>query len=153
MKRSSCYSIYDTVNVLDDITAYDAIDGDISKNIVITSENFSGAVAGVYSMTVTVTNSNGDSSTLNLPLIFEDRILSAPEIKLKDYLVYSKKGKKIDFDKYVVEATDSKDNNIIKDVKIESNVNFNEPGTYSVHYYATDKDGLRGHTMLTVVVE
>ncbi len=153
MLRSSCYSIYDKVDVLSDIKAYDVIDGDISKNIVITSENFSGAIAGVYSMNVTVTNSNGDSSSLVLPLIFEDRNLSAPEIQLKDYLIYVKKGSEIDFEDYIVKATDSEDEDLTDDVKIESNVNLKKEGTYSVHYYATDVDGLRGHTMLSVVVE
>ena len=37
MNESTCYSIYEKINVSDVITAYDCIDGDITKNIIITS--------------------------------------------------------------------------------------------------------------------
>ncbi len=153
LSRSTCYSIYENVNVLSDISAYDSIDGDISKNIIITSENFSGSVAGVYSMNVSVTNSNGDISSVKLPLIFEDRSVAAPKIELKEYLIYSKSGKKINFENLIIDAIDSEDNSIKDDVKIESDFNPEKEGIYTVHYYATDDDGRRGHTVLIVVVE
>ncbi len=153
LNRSICYSIYENVNVLDDIKAIDTIDGDISKNIIITSENFTGSVAGVYTMKASVSNSNGDLYTLNLPLIFEDRSVAAPEIKLTDYLVYTKTGKKINYENLISSVTDSEGDSLRDDVSIEGNVNLDKEGVYTVHYYAEDDSGRRGHTVLVVVVE
>ncbi len=153
MARSTCYSIYEKVNILDVITAEDCIDGDVSRNIVVTSDNYTNLVAGVYSMNVTVTNSKGDVSELSLPLILEDRDLGAPQIELKDYLIYVKIGSRISFADYVVSAVGRGEVDYKANVRIQTdNVDLNKKGTYSVHYYATDETGLTGHTVLTVVV-
>ncbi len=153
LNRSICYSIYENVNVLDDIKAIDTIDGDISKNIIITSENFTGSVAGVYTMNASVSNSNGDVYALNLPLIFEDRSVAAPEIELKDYLIYTKPGQKVDFEKLISSVTDSEGDSLRDEVSIEGDINPDKEGVYTVHYYAEDDSGRRGHTVLVVVVE
>jgi hypothetical protein len=47
-----------------------------------------------------------------------------------------------------VEETSLKDK-----VTFESKVDFKTPGTYNVHYYVTDSLGLRGHSVMTVIVE
>ncbi len=153
LKKSTCYSLYETINLSDDVVATDCIDGNISKSIIMTSENYSSAIAGVFSLNVSVTNSNGDTSSIILPLIIEDRNLSAPKIELSDYMIYSKAGTPINFADFVVSAMDSAEQDIRGTVRIESTIDFNTPGTYSVHYYATDATGLRGHSVLVVVIE
>jgi hypothetical protein len=152
ISESTCYSIYERINLVSIISAEDCIDGDISKQIILTSENYTKSVAGVFSVNATVTNKKGDVSTIVLPLIIEDRSLSAPVIELKDYLIYAELGEEIDFEDYIVKATDANENDLTEEVRVESNINFDKEGTYTVHYYVTDEDGLRGHSIMSVVV-
>lgn len=152
VSESTCYSIYERINLVDAIKATDCIDGDITDQMIITSENYTKSVAGVFSVNVTVSNKKGDVSTVVLPLIIEDRSLSAPVIELKDYLIYVDKGAKINFQNYVVKATAANEEDLTDDVRVESDINLKKEGTYTVHYYVTDEDGLKGHSVLSVVV-
>ncbi len=152
MSKSTCYSIYESVNLTDAIQAYDCIDGDISRSIIVTSEDFTGSVTGVFEIEVSVTNSKGDTSIINIPLIVEDKSLSAPEIQLTEYLIYTDLGEKVDFTEYLAEAVDSLGNDITSSVRIETNIDYSQKGTYSVHYYVNDSKGVQGHTVLNVIV-
>lgn len=152
MKESTCYSIYEKINISDIITAYDCIDGDISRSIIVTSDDFTSSVAGVFSIEISVTNSKGDISTIKIPLVVEDRSISSPKITLKEYLVYADVGAEIDFSEYLVDATDNRGESVVDSVRIETNADFNKAGTYSVHYYVTDSKGVQGHTILNVIV-
>lgn len=152
VSESTCYSIYEKINLANAIRATDCIDGDITNQIIITSENYTKSVAGVFSVNATVSNKKGDVSTIVLPLIIEDRSLSAPVIELKDYLVYVDAGSKIDFQSYILKATDVSENDLTDRVRVESDINLEKEGTYTVHYYVTDDEGLKGHSVLSVVV-
>lgn len=152
VKGNLCFSLYERIDIRKLIEARDSIDGNITSKVIITSEKYSNTNAGAYVLDVTVTNSKGDTSTIQLPLIVEDRPLSVPEIELKEYLVYTKKGKTVDFNTYIVDALDSNETSLKNQVTVESNVDFNKPGTYHVHYYVTDSNDLRGHSVLTVIV-
>lgn len=149
-----CFSLYERIDISEMISAVDSIEGGwISKDIVITSDDYTTSIPGAYSLDVTVNNAKGDSSQIKLPFIVEDRPLSAPTIELKKYLAYTKKGKTIDFKSYIVDALDSKEESLKDKVTVESNVDFKKPGTYNVHYYVTDSNNYRGHSVLTVIVE
>ena len=152
MNAATCYSIYEKINISDVVKAYDCIDGDITRNIIITSEDYTKSVAGVFSIEISVTNTKGDTSVVKVPMIVEDRPLSAPQIELKEYLVYTDIGKSIDFSEMLVGATDKRGNDLKSQVRIEDAIDFNKEGTYSIHYYVSDSDGVQGHTVLTVVV-
>lgn len=147
-----CFSLYEHIDISEMILATDSLEGNITSKIVVTSDDYSTSVAGAFSLDVSVTNQKGDTSTIKLPLIVEDRPLSVPIIELKEYLVYTQKGKTIDFNSYIVDALDTQEISLKNQVTFESNVNFNTPGTYHVHYYVTDSNGLRGHSVLTVIV-
>ena len=150
--QSLCYSIYEAINLSDIIKANDCIDGDITRSIIITSEDFVKSVAGVFEIEVSVTNSKGDTSIINIPLVVEDRSLIAPEIELDEYLIYLDVGEVTDFSKYLVEAKDNVGNLITDTVRIESTVDFSKAGIYTVHYFVTDSKGVQGHTILNVVI-
>ncbi len=152
VNESLCFSMYEMIDLSEAISAHDSIDGNITNNIIITAKNYTSAVAGVFTLDVTVTNKNGDSAEISLPLVVEDRSLEAPVIELKDYLVYAKKGSTLDLAGYVENATDAGKNNVTNSVRIESNLDLNKEGTYIVHYYATDANGTQGHSIMTVVV-
>lgn len=147
-----CFSIYESINIQGTIMATDCLEGNITPEAIVTSSDFSPSTVGAFSVDVTITNKKGDTSSIQLPLIVEDRPTSAPKIILKEYLVYTSIGKKIDYKNFITDALDQYENSLKKDVKIESNVNFDKEGIYQVHYYVTDSDELRGHSVLTVVV-
>ena len=153
LSESLCFSLYETTNIASHIRAIDSIEGDISGNLVITSPDYNSSVTGIFSLELSVSNQKGDTSTLTLPLIMEDRSLSAPKIKLKDYLIYLDKGQEVDFEDYIVEAIDKNDRDITSRIEIDDNVNLKKSGTYSVHYFVTDSAGAKGHSVLNVVVE
>ncbi len=151
--ESLCFSIYDNIDISKSIKATDCIDGDISRNIIVTSEDLARSVAGVFSIDISVTNSKGDISNLKLPLVVEDRSLSAPNIELKEYLVYADVGDEIDFESFLVKVTEKNDEVIpTESVRIETNADMSTPGVYSVHYYVANSKGNQGHSILNVVV-
>ncbi len=152
MVKSTCFSIYESVNMTDVFKAKDCIDGDISRSIIVTSNDFTSSVTGVFDIEVSVTNSKGDTSIVNIPLIVEDRSITAPEIQLSEYLIYVDLGSDEDFSKYLISATDNFGNDVTSAVRIDENVNFDKAGTYTVHYYVTDSRGTQGHTVLNVIV-
>ena len=147
-----CFSLYESMDIRNFITASDCLDGDLTNRVIVTSDQYSTTVAGVYSIKATVTNSKGDRSEIELPLIVEDRPLSAPKIELSSYLAYTDVGKAIDFKSYVVDAVTRQDESLKNSVIIESNADFTKEGTYHVHFYATDANGYRGHSVMTVIV-
>lgn len=152
LNRALCYSVYETPRLSDVVTVTDSISGDITSDLILTSEDYTKSVTGVFTVNAKVTTEKGDTASIDLPLIIEDRSEAAPEIQLKKYLIYVDKGKKIDFEKYLVKATDSEDRDITDDVTVETKINTKKSGTYLVHYYAQDRNDNKGHTVLTVVV-
>ncbi len=151
--ESLCYSIYDKIDISKAIKAKDCIDGDISRSIIVTSEDFAGSVVGVFNIDISVTNSKGDTSHLKLPLVVEDRSLVAPVIELSEYLIYAEKGAEFDWKSFLVGIESNIQDDIPLDsVRIETNANMAEEGIYSVHYYVTDSKGAQGHSILNVIV-
>lgn len=153
LNRALCYSVYETPKLKDVVTVKDSLLGDISSDLILTSDDYTKSVTGVFTVTARVITEKGDTAVLELPLIVEDRSEAAPEIKLKKYLIYADKGDEIDFEDYLVKATDSEDRDITDDVTIEKKINMKKAGTYLVHYYAEDRNDNKGHTVLVVVVE
>lgn len=153
LTNSLCFSLYENTDISSCISAVDSIEGDISSNVVITSPDFNSSVTGIFTLELSVSNKKGDTSTLSLPLIMEDRTLSAPTITLKDYLIYVDKNQKIDFEDYIIEATDRNGKDLTDKVEIDDNVKLEKSGTYMVHYFVTDSNGAKGHSVLNVVVE
>ncbi len=152
LNRSLCYSVYETPKLKNVVTVTDSLAGDITSYLILTSDDYTKSVAGVFTVTAKVTTEKGDTASLDIPLIVEDRSEAAPEIKLKEYLIYADKGDEIDFEDYLVKATDSDNEDITEDVTIEKKINMKKAGTYLVHYYVDDENGNKGHSVLVVVV-
>ena len=81
-----------TVTLLDRLTAYDQVDGDLTGSIRMTIQNLNIAAAGVYSITLQVTNSLGDTAVLPLSVIVQETS-KLPSITLQEYLVYLDQGR------------------------------------------------------------
>ena len=59
--------------------------------------------------------------------------------------------------KYIMEnlisATDFQQNDLTAQVQIDTNLSFDKPGIYEVHYRVSDAFERKGHAILTVIVE
>lgn len=153
LSDSLVYNLGDKIDILGSIGARDVIDGNISDKVVISATDYNDNAAGVYSLSLQVMNSKGDASYLDIPVYVENISLLAPEIELSEYLIYVKKGQTVDFNSYVSKITFQKGEVNDATLKISTDCNFDVPGTYGVHYYATRAEGHQGHTVLTVIVE
>ncbi|MBQ8228009.1 MAG: hypothetical protein IJZ88_03250 [Clostridia bacterium] len=153
MKRALVYSVEEALDIRSAVGARDCIDGDISDKVTILATDYVENTAGVFTVSLQVTNSMGDSIYLDVTIHVEGNETMAPEIQLEKSLIYIKKGEKPVFDDYIKEVTVNgvlmKNYNLL----ISTNFDSEEPGTYNVHYYITTDSGYEGHSILTVVVE
>ena len=145
------YSSTSEVVLIDRLVATDIRDGDISNRIRVstlaTTDN-----SEVFDITIQVTNSMGDTSWLQLPVLVQDTNPLRPVIQLSDYLVYQNVGSTFDADAYVASLTVA---GLVEDhsqVSIQSDVDTETPGTYQV-MYTYSSGGITGTAILTVVVQ
>lgn len=169
-------------DILKNVSANDCIDGDITNRIKLVSKEddseYSGE--GIYDYEFQVTNSIGDTAVLPVSVEFytdtyEERLFR-PNIRLTDYVVYIKKGEKLDAKKYLDSISignelyifdeNVKDQPMITEdgreitgtmsrnqVRVQSGVNNDREGTYTVNYSYTTEDKHIGTSQLIVVVE
>lgn len=138
----------------------DCLDGDV-KLIKINSSNVNYDVAGDYSISISLINSFGDSTSYTLPLHIIKKTFWGFDIRLKEYLIYVKKGTNFNPEDYVKEVELNQTEELVpqKDwgIKIQSNVDTSKAGVYEVSYTIKKvKDEVYGDasgiTWLTVIV-
>lgn len=153
MKRALVYSVDEAVDIRAAVGARDCIDGDISGRVTIAATDFVQNTAGVFTVSLQVTNSMGDMINLDVAVHVEGNETMAPEIQLEKSLIYIKKGEKPVFEDYIKEVTV---NGVLMEnygLLISTNFDSEKEGTYNVHYYISTNEGYEGHSILTVVVE
>ena len=153
MKRALVYSVDEDVDIRAAVGARDCIDGDISDRVTIAATDFVQNTAGVFTVSLQVSNSMGDMIYLDVTVHVEGNETMAPEIQLEKSLIYIKKGEKPVFEDYIKEVTV---NGVLMEnygLLISTNFNSEKEGTYNVHYYISTNEGYEGHSILTVVVE
>ncbi len=152
--RPLIYNLGEAVTLDKHLAAADVIDGDLTNEVRIISMDITFNVEGVYSLTVQVTNSVGDTARLTLPLIIRSASSLVPEVELNDYLIYLKSGDSFTAESYLkqVKCPGTQDVSL-SDVQIDGMVDPNTPGTYRVSYSYTSPSGWLGTAILTVVVE
>ena len=145
-------------NLLDCITAEDVIDGDITNRIKVTivEAEHSVSLAGNYKVQYRVTNSLGDTSYLEAPVLVYPAESYNAKVELTQYIIYLKPGDRLIADNFFKDlmagvrvytrATSG------LNLEMESNVNLQEPGVYTVTYTASYGD-YTGCSRLLVVVE
>lgn len=139
---------------MDRLGAQDMLDGDLTDWITQTDTDVSYQQPGTYAMTVTVSNSFGDTSTAALPVHVVPEEQRSVHIGLTSAIVYITAGDQIDPESYIQEVTDSRGNVISTDcVSVSSGVDTGTPGCYEIRYEAEDDNGNMGQTWLTVIVE
>lgn len=153
IEKSLCFSAYDSIDLSEAVKAVDCIEGNISGRVVIASDNLTNLTEGIYNFGVSVSNKYGDTSTLRLPVIIdEDLGFNGPEIELTQYLIVAPVGSQFDPQSYFVSAIDKNGDDVSSSLRIESNVNSAREGTYYIHYYANDKNGNIGHSVIPVII-
>ena len=155
MKRALVYGVDEALDIRAAVGARDCIDGDISERVAIVTTDYIRNTAGVFTVSLQVANSMGDTIYLDVTVHVEGNETMAPEIQLKKSLIYVKKGETPVFEDYIGDITV---NGVLmnkNDVQLLISTNFDadEEGTYNVHYYITTAEGYEGHSILTVVVE
>lgn len=120
----------------------------------VTSIDVDGTVdtkkVGETTLKITATDSSGNQSQKSLKVKVED--LSAPKISLSKSSVQITKGKSFNAKSYLESATDNKDGNITSKVKVNSSVNTDKAGKYTVTYSVTDEAGNSSSKSLKVTV-
>lgn len=144
-------------DILKDVEAHDAIDGNISDKIKV---NFTNPMeAGTYEAEFTVTNSCGDTVHLKVPVeIYSSG--ATPQIYLTDYVIYTKVGEAIDPYDYLDTISIGKSSNnkgenwqAYRDkIKIDDKSDSKKAGIYVITYEATI-NGYTGKSFLVAVVE
>ena len=139
------------------ISAYDVLDGDISKFVKVTDTDANFKVPGDYTFTAQVENSFGDTVRMEFPVHILDPADKGLAISLGAFVVYVDKGGGFDPEDYLLGVTEGGGGPTVPPesytMTIDSDVNLSKDGMYEVHYSAVSEDGkLTGNTWLIVVV-
>lgn len=152
-------SLKDT-NLLNAIEAFDVKGNDISNKIRIQYQQNPYEIEPTnitYPIIFTVSDELGGTKeiTLNVDLIANNKDFNNVEVLLKDYLIYVKKGTKLNLssylDKIIYKDEEQKINN--KNLEIINTVDTTKEGVYDIYFNYTLKDNLSGYSKLVVVVE
>jgi hypothetical protein len=145
------FSKTDSISILPRLEAHDVVDGDLSDRIRVSTQNNT-SDKEIFMVAIQVTNSIGDTSILQVPVLIQESNPMRPEIRLKKQLVYLENGSKFEASSYI-EALKVPGQNIpLSDVSISSDVNTEKPGTYYVYYSYASGNSV-GTSILTVVVQ
>lgn len=127
----------DEFNPLDDVSAYDNEDGDVTNKITIKENNVNNTIPGVYNITYEVTDSDNHTTTKTIKItVIENK---APVISTSDIEVTINS----DFDELKeVSASDQEDGDLTDRIQIiESNFDIHTLGEYHIVYEVADSRG------------
>ncbi|CAM4345050.1 DUF5011 domain-containing protein [Listeria ivanovii] len=143
----------DAFNPLNEVTATDAKDGDITKDVKVTTNAVDTNKAGVYDIEYSVTNSSKLTTTKGIKVTVEEVALTAntaPVIHAKDQTI--KDGDAFDALKGVT-ATDKEDGDLTAKIKItKDTVKNSEKGVYQGTYTVSDSGNLSASLTIKITV-
>ena len=171
----------ETNSFMENIFAYDCLDGDVTDFIKMTPlETIQEGAAGDYKVQFQVSNSAGDVSSFEAYLhMYDPSVNNGPQVKLDRYLVYLNQGDAFDPSEYPVSVTiggkkydivdgsgnygaeeiNPEDEIVvgIDQLEIDDEVDTDSPGTYRVRYSMTnaaeyEKDRYTGTVTMYVIV-
>lgn len=146
------YSSTEEVAMLSRLKATDVVDGDISKNIRVSTLEPSKS-SEIYHVSIQVSNSVGDTSFLRLPVLLLESNPLRPEITLTQSLLYIEKDTKFTPSAYLLSLQVPGTPQVpISEVSIDNTVDTGKPGTYYVTY-TYSANNTTGTAILTVVVQ
>ena len=146
---------------LSNVAASDCLDGDVSHNVKVlrvgeVQEEHYGTTADAE---LQVFNSAGDVSRISFPVVYQTS--NTPQITLKEYIVYLKKGESFLPESYIKGAVvgkeeldrDEFESKYRTTIQYNSKVDMKVPGVYNVAYVATYDGRDPSMTCMVVVVE
>jgi beta-N-acetylglucosaminidase len=123
-----------TFDPLNNVTATDTEDGDLTKNITITKNTLNTKEVGDYEITYSVTDSYNQTTTKTIEIIVvadQKPVITATNQTIVKNTIYDPLDN--------VTATDTEDGDLTKNLKVVSNtVDTSKVGTYKVNYSVTD---------------
>ena len=158
LSQPMIFNVGSRVTLVDRLTAYDVIDGDISSRIRLSAANVSTTVEGDYPLTLQVTNSTGDTSVLALTVQIRNYTSRHPVIHLKEYLTYVEQGSVVspeDFREWILSARENADGAPVdpEEITITGVVDTSRMGSYDVKFSYINKENLSYSVILTIVVQ
>ena len=151
IKRPLIYAQNEAIGLLDRLQVQDVIDGDITESIRVSALSAT-SDSEIYTVSLQVTNSMGDTSRLTLPVILQSSTTHRPDIRLSTYLTYIHAGDSFNAQSYLSSLHTLDGNVDTAKVQITSSVDTSTAGTYYV-YYRYPYNGTMGLAILTVVVQ
>ncbi|EHL5772067.1 TPA: immunoglobulin-like domain-containing protein [Listeria monocytogenes] len=142
-------SLGDTFNPLEGVSAKDKEDGDITNSIQVVSNNVDTSVEGSYQVTYSVVDSHGKAAaevTIQVTVKNDLPVIAATDKVVPVNGIFNPlEG---------VTATDKQDGDLTSEIQVTSNdVDMTTPGTYSVTYEVTDKNGEKVAKTVVITVE
>ena len=158
LSKPLSYNVSSTVLLQDRLTAYDALDGDITPRIRLSSTAVNTSIPGDYPITIQVTNTTGDTAVATLTVRIENTDTRQPIINLSDYLIYAELDEELTEDtlrSYIknVKQSYAGGDIDINEVSIVSDADTSVRGSYIVTYSYTNADGYTASVLMTVIVE
>ena len=133
-------------------TAEDETDGELSNEIIIDDSDVVYGEPGEYEIRVSVKDNSGNESTKSYKVSILDSI--APVIALAKNNFSLTEGDGIPDYADIVTVSDNIDEDLTRNIEIDdSNVDYDEPGTYEVIYRVTDSSGNSTTEKATVEVK
>lgn len=145
------YSTTEEVAMLARLKATDVVDGDISKNIRVSTLEPSNNPE-IYHVSIQASNSMGDTAWVRLPVLLLESNPLRPEILLSKSLEYVEKDTKFTPSAYLKSVKAPGVTPAMEDVLIDNQVDSGKVGTYYVTY-TYSANGSTGTAILTVVVQ
>lgn len=148
---------YNFPSLLSYLEGWDKLDGDISKHLLLISNDVDFTEPGKYTASVYLKNSFGDEVNLNLPIHVLEPGLSGIAIELKEPLIYVNKEDVVNPEDYIASIRNEYTNEILPEegyeLIINSDVDISKDGIYEIQFSAVSSDKLQsGETWMTVVV-
>lgn len=133
------------------VGAVSSVDGDISNRVLVKIGPLDGFS---FDIQVSVGDSTGTQIVENFRCEY-NRNIYMTDIKLKEYLVKLPVGSSFNFAGNVREIAlgSGVNNELIPQVTIQDNVDYNTPGIYEVLYYLNAENGNNGYTKCVVIIE
>ncbi len=164
LSRSLTFPQSPSFDIFQFVKAEDALDGDISHRIRITSLDETSVVTmGMHQLELRVSNSMGETVKLVVPVEVYAAGTYEANLSLTDYLIYLPAGTQLDPESFLDtysrgSAKVSLKNGMPEDVTLQmkNNVRTDVPGVYTVEYRVTQTVGMEdytGYAKLIVVVE
>lgn len=168
LSRSPTFLVNSDLDIFSIVKATDGFDGDISHRVRITALTEEPINSlGVHRLLMSVSNSLGETVTVEIPLEFYANGSYNAELTLTDYMVYLPLGTELDSESFLDTFTTSGGSVSLRNglpegysLNVTSDVQSHEPGVYTVEYRVTRAINVGGGTgtytgyaKLIVVVE